>query len=106
MLHNMEKSLKTLEFDKVLQELSDCATTNLGKERCLNAEVFSDVRKIENELLLTREARQILDDTPFSFATIYDLKSYFDSEQPIFDIEIISDFKKSLKEFRLTKTFF
>ena len=102
----MEKSLKTLEFDKVLQELSDCATTNLGKERCLNAEVFSDVRKIENELLLTREAKQILNDAPFSFTTIYDLKSYFNSEQPIFDIEIISDFKKSLKEFRLTKTFF
>ena len=102
----MEKILKTLEFDKVLKELSDCASTNLGKERCLEAQVFSDVRKIENELLLTREAKQILDDTQFSFTTIYDLKSYFESEQSVFDIEIISEFKKSLREFRLTKTFF
>ena len=102
----MEKSFKTLEFDKVLTELSNFATTNLGKQRCLDATVFTDVNKIEEELTLTREARQILDDTSFQFTTIYDLKSYFEFNQTIFDIEIICDFKKSLREFRLTKTFF
>ena len=102
----MEKSFKILEFDKVLQELSMFATTNLGKERCLCAGVFSDVKKIENELILTREAKQILDETPFSFTTIYNLKSHFDNYQTTFDIETICEFKKSLREFRLTKTFF
>ena len=102
----MEKSLKILEFDKVLEELSNFATTNLGKQRCLIAEVFSDEKKIEEELTLTREAKQILEDTPFQFTTIYDLKSYFELNQTTFDIEIICDFKKSLREFRLTKTFF
>ncbi len=102
----MEKSFKILEFDKVLQELSTFATTNLGKERCLGAGVFSDVKKIENELILTREAKQILDETPFSFTTIYNLKSHFDNYQTTFDIETICEFKKSLREFRLTKTFF
>ena len=90
----MEKSLKTLEFDKVLIELSSYATTDLGKLRCLEAQVFSDIKKIEEELLLTREARQILDDTPFQFTTIFDLKSYFELNQSTFDIEIICDFKK------------
>ena len=102
----MEKSFKTLEFDKVLKELADCATTNLGKQRCFEAQVFSDVKKIEENLILTREAKQVLDETPFSLTTIYDLQSYFDLNQSTFDIEIICDFKKSLREFRLTKTFF
>ena len=102
----MEKSLKILEFDKVLKELSDFATTNLGKERCLNSSIFSDPNKIEKELIQTREAKQILDETQFSFTTIYDLKSYFELSGATFDIEVICDFKKSLREFRLTKTFF
>ena len=102
----MEKSLKTLEFDKVLAELSTFATTNSGKQRCLDAEVFSDVNKIRDELILTREAKQILDDTPFTFTTIYDLKSHFEANTSVFEIETISEFKKSLREFRLTKTFF
>ena len=102
----MEKSLKILEFDKVLTELSSFATTNLGKERCLSASIFSDVKKIENELILTREAKQILDENLFTFTTIFNLKSYFEKYQAVFDIETIAEFKKSLREFRLTKTFF
>ena len=99
----MEKSLKTLEFDKVLQELSDCASTNLGKVRCLSADVFSDMRKIENELLFTREAKQILDENPFTFTTIFNLKFHFENYQTVFDIETIAEFKKSLREFRNIK---
>lgn len=102
----MEKSFKILEFDKVLSELSTYATTNLGKERCLCASVFSDVKKIEKELILTREAKQVIEETPFNFTTIYDLKSHFNNYQTVFEIDVISEFKKSLREFRLTKTFF
>ena len=102
----MEKSLKTLEFDKVLNELSTFATTNLGKQRCLESEVFSDVKKIDEELTKTREAKQILDETAFTFTTIYDLKSHFEANLSVFEIEVIGEFKKSLREFRLTKTFF
>lgn len=102
----MEKSFKILEFDKVLIELSNCATTNLGKERCLDAQVFSDVKKIESELLLTKEAKQILEETSFCFTTINNLKSHFETYKTIFDEQEICEFKKSLKEFRLTKTFF
>ena len=102
----MEKSLKTLEFDKVLFELSNYATTDLGKERCLNAKVFSESEKIKDELIFTREAKQILEESSFKFTTIYDLKTYFDLNKSTFDIDIICAFRKSLREFRITKTFF
>lgn len=102
----MEKSLKILEFDKVLQELSKYSSTELGKQRCLNANIFDDIKKIQNELILTREAKQIIEEAPFSFSTIYDLKTHFYKHQSVFEIETICEFKKSLIEFRLTKSFF
>ena len=46
-----DKYLKALEFDKVLEELSNYASTSLGKERCLDSDVFSDFEKIEEQLL-------------------------------------------------------
>lgn len=50
-----------LEFDKVLQYLSECATSNLAKKRCLKSEIFDDPNKIKLELDLTTQARKALD---------------------------------------------
>lgn len=56
------KSFKqVLEFDKVLGYLSECASCNLTRERCLRAETFDDASKIQYELELTTQARKVLD---------------------------------------------
>lgn len=59
----LNKNATSLEFDKVLIALSTCAATELGKKRCLNATIFQGKEKIEYEILLTTQARKILDDT-------------------------------------------
>lgn len=64
-MNNNETTRKScnqvLEFDKVLNYLSECATSKLAKNRCLESEVFSDVEKIKLELKLTTQARKVLD---------------------------------------------
>ena len=55
-----EKSLKILEFDKVLSFLSEYAISDLGKERCLNAVIFENVNAIKHELALTSQARYVI----------------------------------------------
>lgn len=56
----MEKSFQVLEFDKVLEILSSFASSELGKQRCLVAQVYDDFSKISKELTYTSEARFLL----------------------------------------------
>ena len=56
-----DKSTEILEYDKVLAYLSGFAVSDAGKERCKNAEIFSDFDKIEYELRLTTQARRVYD---------------------------------------------
>lgn len=72
----MEKAYQLLEFDKVLDFLSDFATSELGKNRCKTAQVYSSEDKIANELALTTEARYLLNqflEPPFE--DILDIKN-------------------------------
>ncbi len=78
----MEKAYKILEFDKVLEYLSEHAVSELGKERCLAASVFDDIYKIKHEITLTTQARRV-----------YDLGFGL----PILDIKDISDSLDALK---------
>ena len=78
----MEKAYKILEFDKVLEYLSEHAVSELGKERCLSAGVFDDIYKIKHEITLTTQARRV-----------YDLGFGL----PILDIKDISDSLDALK---------
>jgi len=56
-----KRTLKVLEWHTVLEHLSREATSELGKERCLNAEIFSKQEIIISELQKTSEARLLLD---------------------------------------------
>ncbi len=56
----MDKSAKILEFDKVLEILSAFARSHPGRDKCLNAPVWTDKNRINKELAFTTEARYLL----------------------------------------------
>ena len=103
----LEKSQKSLEFDKIAEKLSNFAKTKQSKELCLAIMPFDDIVKIKNELQCTREAKQILDmpnDIPIEFlADIEAIKknmgvSYLAEDELI-------DVAKTLRTSRLVKKF-
>ncbi len=103
----LEKSRKSLEFDKIAEKLSNFAKTKQSKELCLAIVPFDDIVKIKNELQCTREAKQILDmpnDIPIEFlADIEAIKknmgvSYLAEDELI-------DVAKTLRTSRLVKKF-
>ena len=103
----LEKSRKSLEFDKIAEKLSNFAKTKQSKELCLAITPLDDIVKIKNELQCTREAKQILvmpSDIPIEFlADIAGIKknmgvSYLAEDELI-------DVAKTLRTSRLVKKF-
>ena len=96
------KSRKALEFDKILDKLSNFAKIEQSKELCLNLEPFDDIVAINQELQCTREAKFILDmpsDIPIEFVTkIKPPETYYSEEELI-------DTAKTLRTSRLVKKF-
>lgn len=96
------KSRKALEFDKILDKLSNFAKIEQSKELCLNLAPFDDIVTINRELQCTREAKFILDmpnDIPIEFvAKIKPPKTYYSEEELI-------DTAKTLRTSRLVKKF-
>jgi len=65
-----EKSLKTLEYDKILERLAGFAKLEQSSNLCLNAKPFDNIVQIRDELTYTKEAKCILDmpdDLPIEF---------------------------------------
>lgn len=62
-MNTFEQTIKALEWKTVLEDLSKHSTCEIGKERCLNAEIFSRIEKIRYELKLTTEGKYLLDRT-------------------------------------------
>ena len=62
-MNTLEQTIKALEWKTILQDLSKHSTCEIGKERCLNAEIFSDIEKIKYEIKLTTEGKYLLDHT-------------------------------------------
>lgn len=56
-----DKTLRVLEWQTVLAHLSSHATSEIGKNRCLDTPIFSDTDRIECEQRLTSEAKLLLD---------------------------------------------
>ena len=56
----MEKILKTVEFDKVLEILSGFAQSELGKQRCLNVFPSQNSDEIKENLKITTQAQNVL----------------------------------------------
>lgn len=96
------KSRKALEFDKILEKLSNFAKIEQSRELCLKLEPSDDIVKIKRELQLTREAKFILDmpnDIPIEFvAKINPPETYYSEE------ELIAT-AKTLRTSRLVKKF-
>ena len=57
----LEKSKNTLEFDKVLSNLSKFAKTQQSQELCLNLQPETDYSRIQENLTLTSEAKALVD---------------------------------------------
>ena len=103
----VSNSLKSLEFDKVLEKLAGFAKIKQSRKLCLELLPFDTIEKIESEILFTREAKKILDtpaDIPIGFvADIAEIQrnslvSYL-SEGELVDIA------KTMKSSRLVKNF-
>lgn len=102
-----EKSLISLEFDKIREKISNFAKTKQSKEFCLNVKPFDNINTIRHELQMTREAKFILDmpsDIPIEFVS--DIKriqktmsaSYLSEEELV-------DIAKTIRTSRLVKNF-
>lgn len=101
------KSLKTLEFDKITENLSGFAKTDQGKILCLKLNPYEDIVKINRELKYTCEAKYILDipsEIPMEYvANMSDIKNNIHTgylcEEELFNTA------KTLKTSRLIKNF-
>ncbi len=102
------KTLQTLEFDKILSYLSEFALSDSGKKRCINAVVFDDINTIKNELLLTSQAKTIINQAiNVPFDNVYDIEKSLEDAQKklrLSETEII-DIAKTLRTSRLMRNF-
>ena len=55
----VKDAFKTLELDKILARLRDCATSNFGKELAIKLEPTDDFDTVKENLSLTTEAVKI-----------------------------------------------
>jgi DNA mismatch repair protein MutS2 len=103
-----DKTLETLEFDKVLSYLSEFAVSKLGAQRCLNTQIYENINTIKIELIKTTQARTIVNN-----ALNVPLENIFDIEKSLNDAknklrlneEEIVDIAKTLRTSRLMRNF-
>lgn len=102
-----EKSLKTLEFDKILDKLSLHAKLEQSKDMCFSLSIYSDISYMQKQINFTKEAKKVLDmalDLPLEYVAKVDeimqsiLNSYLKEEE-------IVDVAKTIKSSRLVKNF-
>lgn len=102
-----EKSLKTLEFDKILDKLATHTMLKQSKCLCLGLSIYSDISCIQLQIDFTKEAKNVLDmalDLPLEHVAQIDeitkstINSYLKEEE-------ILDVAKTIKTSRLVKNF-
>lgn len=102
-----QKTLSTLEFDKIKNELSKYAKFEQSKKLCLILTPFDSPEKIKSEIELTREAKKILDyakETPTDFiADVSKIQS--NAAVSYLEEEELIDLAKTLRSSRLLKRF-
>lgn len=101
----IQKSQKSLEYDKILTVLANFAKTEQSRKLCLDLTPFVRFEDIERELQYTREALNILDmahdipiDRIISFSKIKEKNEYFVEEELV-------DIAKTMRTFRLVRNF-
>lgn len=71
-----KKVLKTLEYNKIIDRLSDCACSELGKEKCRKLEPISDLNKIKNLQKETADALSLVwQKGSVSFSGLHDISA-------------------------------
>lgn len=102
-----EKSLKTLEFDKILDKLASFTRLEQSKNLCFTLNIYSNHSDVQTQIDFTKEAKTILDtalDLPLEYvASINEiinstLNSYLNEEE-------ILDVAKTIRTSRLVKNF-
>lgn len=102
-----EKSIKSLEFDKILDKLANFARLEQSKELCFKANIYSDLSEIQLQIDYTKEAKSILDkaiELPLDYVTSIDriinstINSYLQEDE-------IIDVAKTIRSSRLVKNF-
>ena len=103
----VDKSLTTLELDKILQKLSNFAKIQQSKQLCINTKPFEDTNQIRQQLKLTREAKFILDlpaDIPIEF--VADIQKIQKSMTAGYlSEEELVDIAKTIRTSRIIKNF-
>ena len=100
-----QKTLKSLEYDKVLNELANYSRCYYSHQLCIDLEPSKEVSEIQTMLNYTKEAKSVLDmamDIPLEYLINpeeVDFKSEYFSEAELID------FAKTLRSFRLVKNF-
>ena len=101
----IQKSQKALEYDKILTELAKYAKTEQSKKLCLDLTPFIRQEDIHRQLVLTREAKNLLDlsrDIPIeriqNFSKLREKSEYFIEEELI-------DIAKSMRTSRIVRNY-
>ena len=101
----IQKSQKSLEYDKVLAELANFAKTEQSRKLCLDLTPYVRHSDVESQLIFTREAKDVLDlvmDIPIekiqNFRKLQNQNEYFVEEELI-------DIAKTMRTSRLVRNF-
>jgi len=95
----------SLEFNKVLENLSKYATSLIAKKECLNLPLYTKKAQIDYELNLVSQARKIIDDTQqyLPIGEITDIEECFKNN--FLTAEEIFEITKNLTFARLSKNY-
>jgi len=104
----LKNSFKTLEFDKILSRLRDCATSNFGKELAEKIEPADDFAAVKENLSLTTEAVKIFALSSPPLGGFRDVREVFKkiSLGSVADAEEFLDILSTMYTMRQVKIFF
>lgn len=105
----MEKTFRTLEWDKILDKLKSFAQSEIGKSRCADTPVYNEFNRINHSLMLTSEAKLLLESLiypPIDY--IADIKELMDISLTgaSLDGEELIAIARTIRTSRLLKSFF
>ena len=104
----LKDSFKTLEFDKILSRLRDCATSNYGKELALKLEPADDFLAVKERLSLTTEAVKVFATSAQPLGSFRDVRETFQKIKlgSVAEAEELLDVLSTMYTMRQVKAFF
>ncbi len=101
----LQKSQKSLEYDKILTELAKFAKTEQSKKLCLELTPYVKIEDIQHQITLTSEAKDVLDlarDIPIdkieNFKKLKEKNEYFIEEELV-------EIAKTMRTSRIVRNF-